>query len=276
MWVTSDGNRLYVEAMGSGPPIIVLHGGPGVGDHRGNKKGFTPLADAFTLVFYDARGCGVSEGNPPLTHDQLVADVEAIRRHLDLGPVVLAGGSYGGFISLEYALCHPRNVRAIVARSTAARFHHQEKSIQTALARNLPGVDRPTLERFFGGKMRDDDDLRALHAAILPLYNFRYNPEHVPDVKTGKYRVATHNWAFGRNLPGYDLRPRLREIRVPVLVAVGRHDWITPVECSEELARALPNARLEIFEESGHSPHLEENAKFVALVREFLGGLSLS
>jgi len=73
----------------------------------------------------------------------------------------------------------------------------------------------------------------------------------------------------------YDLKPHLPSIRVPTLIIVGRHDWITPVECSEEIHRLIPNSRLEIFENSGHSPQLEEPERFQQVVREFLASNGL-
>ena len=60
------------------------------------------------------------------------------------------------------------------------------------------------------------------------------------------------------------------EITVPVLVTVGRHDWITPLEASEELAAGLPNSELVVFEHSGHSPQSEEHGLYLKTVRDFL------
>jgi proline iminopeptidase len=89
-------------------------------------------------------------------------------------------------------------------------------------------------------------------------------------MKSMVFRAETHNIAFSQNLPHYDLRDRLHTIQVPTLVVVGRHDWITPVASSEEIVSLIPNAELVVFENSGHSPQLEENEKFVKTVRDFL------
>src|SRR5690606_17681021 len=84
------------------------------------------------------------------------------------------------------------------------------------------------------------------------------------------FHYETHNWAFARNLPGWDLRPRLGDIRVPTLIVHGRHDWIVDVERAHELAAGIPDARLHIFENCGHSPQLEDQPRFLALVRAFI------
>jgi proline iminopeptidase len=59
-------------------------------------------------------------------------------------------------------------------------------------------------------------------------------------------------------------------VQTPTLVTVGRHDWITPLEASEELAEVLPNGELVVFEHSGHSPQLEETDRYLGVVRDFL------
>ncbi|MFB6177254.1 MAG: alpha/beta fold hydrolase [Halobaculum sp.] len=62
----------------------------------------------------------------------------------------------------------------------------------------------------------------------------------------------------------------LPDVTEPTLVTVGRHDWITPVAASEEIADLLPNASLRIFEESGHNPHLDQSDSWLAEARAFL------
>ena len=69
-----------------------------------------------------------------------------------------------------------------------------------------------------------------------------------------------------------DLRPLLKEVGVPTLVIVGRHDFITNVAMAEEMIRHLPNGRLEIFEDSGHFALIEEPEKFRRVIREFIEG----
>jgi proline iminopeptidase len=67
-----------------------------------------------------------------------------------------------------------------------------------------------------------------------------------------------------------DLRPQLKKITVPTLVIVGRHDFITNVAMAEEIVQRIPNARLEIFEDSGHFVLVEEPEKFYGVIKEFI------
>jgi proline iminopeptidase len=87
------------------------------------------------------------------------------------------------------------------------------------------------------------------------------------------YHYATHNYAFSVNKHAYDVKPGLPSVTCPVLVTVGRADWITPVACSETIASLIPDSELVVFEKSGHSPPLEEPERFQAVVRDFLTNL---
>ena len=270
MRVTVNGIGLEVEVAGEGPSILTLHGGPGMSDGRENMRTFGALSDAYRVVAYDQRGNGRSDLVPPYTHAQWVADAEALRQALDLGDVVLIGGSYGGFLALEYTLAYPEHVRALILRDTAAsgRFHDVAKA--NAL-RRMPDIPRDALDRIFAGEMTSNEDFKASYAEIQPLYRAVRNPaaerealERIP------FHYETHNWAFAQNQPAYDVVDRLGKIQASTLVTVGRHDWIVPVEASEEIARTIPGARLVVFENSGHSPQIEERDAYLKLVRGFL------
>jgi proline-specific peptidase len=265
-----NGAHLAYDDSGQGQAILLLHGGPGMSDRTEGWRTFAPLGERYRLVAFDLRGCGQSEAIAPYSHAQWVADAEALRVQLGLGPVVLLGGSYGGHLALEYTLAHPEAVRALILRDTAAsgRYHAMAKA--TAV-RRIPDIPRDALDRLFEGRIRSDEDFRACYAAIQPLYRVVRDPdqervalERIP------FRYETHNWAFGRNQPAFDLVPRLGEIHVPTLVTVGRHDWICPVEASQEIAEAIAGARLVVFERSGHSPQVEEHDAYLSLVRSFL------
>jgi proline iminopeptidase len=273
MFVEINGNKLNVEVMGpeGAPVIIVHHGAPGLGSLAEPRASFGPFADTYRVLVFDARGSGQSEGNGPLTHEQWAADVEGLREWIGAERFVMAGGSYGGFISMEYGIRHPERLQAMVLRDTSADNANEEMARANALASARVDLDLEKFARIMDGTTRDDADLRECWAEILPLYDHVYDPAVVQrKVDATTYRYETHNWAFTQNMPHYDITGQLSRITCPTLVTVGRGDWITPVACSEKIASLLPDARLEIFEKSGHSPQLEEAEKFQRVVRNFL------
>ena len=268
-----NGARLFVDVQGAGPAIIAHHGAPGMGSHGTPKKALAPLSDSYTVITFDARGSGQSEAVPPYTHEQWVADVDGVREHFGLERFILTGGSYGGFIALEYTLAHPDRVTHLILRDTAAANDHQEAAKGNALARaaEFPAITPELLDRMFAGEMHDDEDFRRTFGVIAPLYNVDYDPQETSArVAEGVFRAETHNYAFKNNLADYDLRSRLHEIQVPTLITVGRRDWITPLSASEVIADGILNAELVVFEHSGHSPQLEENERWIATIRDFL------
>jgi len=273
MYVNVNGIRLRVDVQGNGPAIYAHHGAPGLGTHATPKRAFAPLADAYRIVTFDARGSGESEAVPPYTHAQWVADVDALRRQFGDEKIVMKGGSYGGYVALEYVLAHPERVSHLILRDTSASRRFEEMAKRNALARakEFPDITPEMLDKVFSGRVESDDEMRSAYAALAPLYDAKTDPaKAAARVASAIFRADTHNQAFAGNLPNYDLTARLHEIEVPTLIVVGRHDWITPLAASEEIAAGIPHAELVIFENSGHSPQLEENERFVAVVRDFL------
>ncbi|WP_066582166.1 alpha/beta fold hydrolase [Cellulomonas timonensis] len=268
-----NGARLKLEVQGpeDAPAMIVHHGAPGLGGRGEPVRSFGPFADEYRVVAFDARGSGESEDRGPFTHEQWVADIEAIRQLLDLGPIVMAGGSYGGFLAMEYTLAHPENVRALVLRDTAANTRYDHLAVDRARSTDRVSIDEWVIERIGTGRFADNVEFERYWRGILPLYDHAWDPAAVErKAQATSYHYATHNQAFGVNMVGWDLVPRLGEITCPTLVTVGRHDWRTPVAASEEIVGAIDGAELVVFEHSGHSPQLEEPERFQSVVRDFL------
>ncbi len=260
----------YDDSGGDKTGLVTLHGAPGMANRAGTWATFTPFQDRFRVVAYDHRGCGESGDLPPYSHDQFCDDLEQLRQALGLGKIVLAGGSYGGMLALEYALRHQEHLHALVLRDTVANHRFHDVAKERALASRFP-MDEAGLDRLFAGRTTSDDDFRELIRMIMPLYTVEYDPERdARAVEAMQLHYQTHNWAFGRNQATYDITDRLHEIAVPTLVTAGRHDWITPLEANEEIAEGIPNAELVVFEHSGHSPQEEERERWLEVVGAFL------
>ena len=273
MQVEVNGASLVVEAMGpeDAPVLIAHHGGGGIGSLAEPKATFGPLADRFRVIVFDARGCGRSEGIPPYSHEQWAADVEDLREWIGAEQVVVAGGSYGGFIALEYAVRYPGRVSAIVLRDTSADGSNLELAFENARNQDRVEIDWERFNRYWHGETWDDADLKSLWSELIPLYDKHYDAEKsAAAVEAGYYRHEAHNWCFQHNWGSYDLKADLPAVTAPTLVTVGRYDWVTPVSSSETIASLLPNAELVVFEESGHSPQNEERELFQSTMRAFL------
>ncbi|MGH8867457.1 MAG: alpha/beta fold hydrolase [Actinomycetes bacterium] len=277
MFVEINDNTLAVDVFGpEGAPVLIAHhGAPGLGTRAEPRASFGALADTYRVVVFDARGSGESEGTPPFTHEQWAADVDGLRRWIGAEQIIMAGGSYGGFVAMEYAIRYPTRVRALVLRDTSADHENEKAARRNAETSTRVTIDLERLERINTGQVRDNDDLRDCWREILPLYDHAYDPDAVErKLAATTYRYETHNFAFAVNQPSYDIKSQLPGIRCPTLVTVGRADWITPVESSETIVSLIPDARLVVFEKSGHSPQVEERELWLEVVREFLDGVT--
>ncbi len=273
MDVVINGCRLNVEVMGpeDGPVLIAHHGGGGIGSLEEPRATFGTLATRFRIIVFDARGCGRSEGVPPYSHAQWAADVDGLRQWAGAEQIVVAGGSYGGFICLEYAVAYPEHTAAVILRDTSADGSNLALAFENARNQDRVEINWDNFNRYWAGEMVDDEDLKARWAEIIPLYDHDFDPvRSAAAVEAGIYRHEAHNWCFQHNWGSYDLKDKLPAVTAPTLVTVGRYDWVTPVSSSETIAALMPNAELVVFENSGHSPQHEEREEFQRTLHAFL------
>ena len=273
MFIEINGADLNVEVYGpeNGPVLIAHHGGGGIGSLAEPRATFGPLADLFRVIVFDARGCGQSADAPPYSHAQWAADVDELRAWAGADQVVIAGGSYGGFIAMEYAIAYPDRVRAMILRDTAPDWSNLAIARENARTQTRVAVNWENFDRYWSGNIRDDADLKACWAELIPLYDFDHDPvASAASVEAGYYRHEAHNWCFQQNAEGFDLKPALPSVTCPTLVTVGRADWVTPVSSAETIAALLPSSELVVFEKSGHSPQVEEAVLFQQTMRDFL------
>ncbi len=284
MFAAVRGTRIYFDVEGSGlvpegpemrerPVALVIHGGPG-GDHSGFKPSFSPLAARMQLVYFDHRGQGRSDKADPASYtlDENVEDMEALRRHLGVGPVVSVGTSYGGMVAMAHAARYPEAVSHLVLIVTASHGGFIARA-QAIVRERGTAEQQAVCEKVWAGAFQSAEEMRHYYAVMGPMYARSHD---AAAGEAGRARTIHSpeplNRAFGPEgfLRRFDLRPELGRITAPTLVLAGRHDWICPVEFSEEIARLIPGAELRVFERSSHSIRSDEPQAMVDAIVGFV------
>jgi proline iminopeptidase len=198
-----------------------------------------------------------------------VADLDALLDHWQIVPATLLGYSWGALLAMLHATRHPGRVArlALVSPAAATLEGRQEFERRFAERSRDPRIlqARKQLERS-GFRERDPEAYRQ-RLFELAVAGYFYHPEAARHLTPFRVTGRTQD-AVWKSLGPYDLTDQLSRLRIPALVMHGRHDPI-PVQSAEHTANLL-GARLEIFEQSGHVPYVEEFDRFVAVADEFL------
>jgi proline-specific peptidase len=275
--VTIDDTRLWVVERGSGSPVIVLHGGPGL-DHHEFGDYLDPLADAHRLLLVDQRSQGRSDPAPAQTWtlERMAQDVIMLALALGLDEYDVLGHSYGAFVALQNAVDYPGIARRTIVSSgiassrflldvddELARFGTPE--LRARVVRAWEREATVATQEEFGEVMRDQWPFHFADPEDPRIDDYvkRSAGVYAPDVLR---HFATAEYG------GIEVESRLGEVPSPVLVLAGRHDRVCTVPASEAIAGGIPAAELHIFEESGHMTFVEQQEEYLEVVRAFLAG----
>lgn len=259
--VEVSGLRLAYERAGGGPPLVLLHGI--LGDRRLWRRQLASLSDRFTVVAWDAPGCGGSDDPPPSFRLPEYADCLAgLIGALGLGRPHVAGVSWGGGLALELHRRHPGLPRSLVLASSYAGW-----------AGSLPpDAVRQRLERALADAARPPAEVaRAFVPDVL-------GPSPPPELRaevaavTEGFHPAGYR-AMARAFAEADLREALPRVGVPVLLLHGDADRRSPPAIGEGLRRGIPGARLVVVAGGGHLLNVDVPERFDAEVRRFLAGV---
>jgi proline iminopeptidase len=265
---------LFVDVVGTGYPLVLMHGGPSL-DHL-SLSSFRRCADRFTLIFYDHRCNGRSQGAPvsSMTWQNLTADADALRERLGFDRWAVLGHSFGGHVAIEYALRYPDRLSHLVLLDTAADSRWaRENAAEVLASRGYSPRTVALVRRWFTGEFAPRE---YFPIAMRLLGAYSYNPalETARMLLHGGWHTKTRKEAFlfaGRQLlKDWTVVDRLGEISAPTLVIAGRDDFVFPPECQRELAGGIPHARLHLVDRAGHSPHDERRAEVMKAVGEFI------
>jgi len=280
--------ELYVEVEGKGTPIVLINGGPG-GTHHYFHPWFSRLKKSARVVYYDQRGCGLSDfkpGDKGYSVEQAVNDLEAVRKALGFDKWVVLGYSYGGFLAQLYTVLHPESISGLVllGASTGMRADdgpsRQDDFISEAEKSRMAELPKELNEYV------KKNNLPRQKAVELSIYNnflngdwkrqnfYRPSPDRLA-------QGALYEWAHDLNFNGimnqsegrWDLTGAFEGNPIPTMILEGRWDLTWSEKKKDTLKGNHPNGRMVIFENAAHGIYDEDPDKFFGVLEEFVENL---
>ena len=263
-FLSAGGLRWHVQVMGAGPVLLLLHG-TGASTH--SWRDLAPLlANEFTVVAPDLPGHGFTQSphSDQLSLPAMARAVAALLKALDLAPDLVVGHSAGAAIGLRMALDGSIAPKALVSLNGALLpFRGVASQLFPSLARLL--VLNPFVPRLFawraGSAGAVDSLLQGTGSQLDPRGLDLYQRLFSNRVHVAATLAMMANWdleALGRAFGKLDM---------PVVLAVAANDKAVPQGDAAEVARRLPNARIETIPAAGHLAHEERPAEIAALIR---------
>ena len=271
------GVSLWTAVTGEGPPLMLLHGGPGAPDYLGPLAALLPAR----VHRHEQRGCGRSEEGPaPVTIRALLDDLDGLRAHWGLERCVVGGHSWGASLALLYALERPARVTRLLylngmgietgwerehAGNVRARLAEEDVARHAALVRARDAAaseeerDRLSAEAFAIAVKADCPD-PAVRAEVRALLRGPFRR------RINQALVAEWN----AMLPA--LAPRVSRCEVAALLVQGARDT-RPNGPARRLAERLPDARYVELDGAGHFPWMERPEAFLEAVGPWIGGV---
>lgn len=257
------GYRLWYEELGSGRPIIFIHGW--CMSSAVWKLQQEALSGTFRIITLDLMG----HGNSPQRSDRFqirgcADDVAGLLEYLDLHDAIIAGWSLGATIAIESSLLCKERLSGLILISGTPRF--------VQAVEFLYGL--PTAEAEGMAKKVSRNKYRALAGFITRTLapgeaGFMSVHELLSAVPLPSIEVALQAL---QALVEADVRDRLAMIDCPVMIISGDQDVICLPEASQFMSRQIPDSQLIVFSGCGHVPFLTQSRKFNACIEEFGGG----
>jgi len=267
--------RLFVNLVQNQKPgensstLFILPGGPGA--NSTHFASYRSLQDSMNLVFFDPRGCGVSDKSDPTTYslNNYIDDIEAIRTALGIKKISVLGKSYSGLCALGYAIRYPEAVEKLILVATGPSYHF----ITTAKAK-LAQIGTPAQirasEKLWEGRFISSAEVEDYFHLMMPLYSTKASLEPVQEEKTLPFAHEPLNRGFLTDLRTVNFIDDLSKIICPTLVITGDSDWIFDQDYSKLMAKKIPNAELIIFQNAGHFIETDVLDDFYEQIRRFM------
>ncbi len=276
--VEINGVKHFIKKMGSGKPILVLHGGPGM-FHDYLVPHFEKLAKDYQIIFYDQRGSGRTEfpqDTTSITTENFVEDLESIRNHLKIEKMNLAGHSWGAALAINYGKKYPEHLNKLVLISPAPATSEYFDQMFNNMQKKRSDKDTKELVKLMSSKEFEKREPKTFLKAVslgdkVNLVNQKsvtelYKPMTFTKASANNFLLV--NSIMEKNFFDYNLTEGIDMIQCPSLIIIGDLDNV-PFASNQLLQEAL-DARIEVLKPACHYPFFETPKEFNSAVKNFI------
>ena len=279
-YISVESGKLFYQRFGKGVPIIVVHGGPGL-DQGYLLPQMLEFAKDHEVIFYDQRGSGrslESSIDPKyISSDQFTKDLETLRLELGLKKVAIIGHSWGGFLSMSYAIKYPANVSSLVLVGSAPANYKGQKAFADEFDKRTHSI-KHKIDPLFNDKTLSTLSKEEINQAYRDLFSVYFkNPSNTKKLTLdmrkesaiGGFNVLSLMLKTTYFTPDSNLVPALGKLNVPTLIIHGNQD-IIPVGTAQTIQKAIPGSQVVYLNDCGHFPYIEKPNEFFSSIRSFL------
>ncbi|MFA6598944.1 MAG: alpha/beta hydrolase [Ignavibacteriaceae bacterium] len=272
-----NGTEIFCKVVGKGKPIIIVHGGPGLA-HDYLFEPFKQLANSYTLIFFDQRGCGRSAefyDADTIKMSDLVEDLEGVRNIFNIDKMILAGQSWGALVSIEYASKYPGNVSKLLLLEPAPGSTKYLGEFQNTIMQRLSKADKEKISqlaqnpelKFNPILFKEFMTTRFKGYSTDTMFLAQMHMDYFDSLRVKKFFASSAE--FGSYLLNFDLYDKMKSIDTPTLIIHGQNDPI-PASSIEKMSGAINSSELHIINGCGHFVHIEKPDEYFSLIRYFL------
>ena len=261
---------------GDGSPIIVIHGGPGLGSSylRGH---LSDLKDHHTVIYYDQRNSGQS----PLTQDTsmirmhpFLQDIDDLRHYYGFEKVSVLAHSWGGLLGMQYALEFPDRVSKLILMNSSAPSSDLNEQANTKLANRFSADDLDARTRIMRTEAFKNQNPKAIEELMMIGFGYQFSDRN--QLKNLNLDLPEDFGLKSQSLGNlykdvgiYDYTLKIHKISAPTLLLYGLEDPLASFAINS-LKENIPTALIKVIEDAGHFPFIEKKDETIRVILDFL------
>jgi proline iminopeptidase len=277
-FIQVNGARLYYKAIGKGEPVLVVHGGPGLG-HNYLLPYFEELAKSYRVIFYDQRHSGRSSSSEVVSNiamESMVEDIEEMRKAFKIEKLNLLSHSFGSLFTIQYASQFPDHIKSLTILEPFPVSSELGYKMFSNIINKAPNEEVKKFNEVKASVEFKRSEAEAVRQFLFYYYSQFYSNPESRRIQDFSYfdeefaqKYTTTNQFININNFSYSLVDRLERIECPTLVIYGDRD-VVPIENKNIIEQSIRRCKSVMIPKSGHFGYLENSGPYFKAVKAFL------